>query len=107
MPRAPKQVFICVQERPPQHPRGSCGAKGSKAVFDRFFQEMGDRQLWGQISVTYSGCIGPCGMGPSVLVYPDAVMYGGVTPEDVPEIFDSHLLGGEPVARLRVPEDIW
>ena len=42
--------------------------------------------------------------GVTVVVYPDAVWYGRVTLADVEEIVDRHLLGGEPVARLRIDE---
>jgi (2Fe-2S) ferredoxin len=35
-----------------------------------------------------------------VLVYPDGIWYAHVTPEDVPEIIESHLKGGVPVERL-------
>ncbi len=46
-------------------------------------------------------------MGPNVLVYPEGVMYNNVTPADVGEIFDQHLLGGKVVERLKAPSDIW
>jgi hypothetical protein len=36
-----------------------------------------------------------------VVVYPDGVWYAAVTPGDVGEILESHLLGGKPVERLR------
>jgi (2Fe-2S) ferredoxin len=38
-----------------------------------------------------------------VVVYPEGVWYGRVRPEDVPEIVERHLLGGEPIARLLIP----
>lgn len=52
------------------------------------------------IAITYSGCLGPCDQGPNVVVYPEAVLYSGVTVADVPVIFEEHLLGGTPVERL-------
>jgi (2Fe-2S) ferredoxin len=57
--------------------------------------------------VTPCGCIGPCGQGPNVLVYPEGVFYSAVTKEDVTAIFDEHLLGDRPVERLRAPADLW
>ena len=39
-----------------------------------------------------------------MVVYPEAVWYGGVTLADVAEIVDQHLVGGEPVARLRLAD---
>jgi (2Fe-2S) ferredoxin len=34
-------------------------------------------------------------------------MYGGITADDVGEIFDKHLVGGEPVEKFQVPKEIW
>lgn len=107
MSRPKKHVFICMQNRPPNHPRGSCATKGSNDLLQAFWQEQQKRGIFDEIAITYSGCIGPCDGGANVLVYPEGVLYGGVTPGDVAEIFDSHLLGGEPVARLQVSAEVW
>ncbi len=42
-----------------------------------------------------------------MLVFPDSVLYSRVKPEDVPEIFEKHLLGGEVVARLAASAASW
>jgi (2Fe-2S) ferredoxin len=42
-----------------------------------------------------------------VLVYPEGVMYGGVSKEDVTAIIEEHLLGDKPVERLKLPDVIW
>lgn len=107
MPRPAKHVFVCTQQRPPGHPRGSCAQPGSGEVFDAFLAALQRRNLFGGLQVTATGCLGPCSNGPSVLVYPDGVMYGGVSKADVAEILDRHLLGGEPVERLQVPVELW
>lgn len=107
MPRPEKHVFVCVQQRPMGHPRGSCAEKDCAAVMQKFLDEVQKRMLFEKISVTNTGCLGPCITGPSVLVYPEGVMYGGVTADDVTEIFDKHLVGNEPVERLKVPEEVW
>ena len=36
-------------------------------------------------------------------MYPEQVWYGNVTVDDVNEIIDKHLVGGEPVERLMIP----
>jgi (2Fe-2S) ferredoxin len=107
MAKPVKHVFVCTQSRPPGHPRGSCGANGSIEVIQEFMQQLEQRQLWGRFAVTGSGCIGPCSNGPSVLVYPEGVMYGGVKKDDVTAIIEEHLLGDTPVERLKVPAEIW
>jgi hypothetical protein len=40
------------------------------------------------------------------VVYPEAVWYGHVTPADVDEIIDSHIVGGKPVQRLIIPDSL-
>jgi (2Fe-2S) ferredoxin len=41
-----------------------------------------------------------------VVVYPEAAWYGHVKPEDVDEIIESHIVGGRPVGRLIIPDEI-
>ncbi|MBA4256171.1 MAG: ferredoxin [Polaromonas sp.] len=107
MPKPQRHVFVCTQNRPPAHPRGSCAAKGSTAVLQALWAEQQKRQAYEGVSITYSGCIGPCDQGANVLVYPEGVLYRGVTPEDVADIFTSHLEGGQPVERLLAPASVW
>lgn len=53
-----------------------------------------------KIRVTKTHCLGQCGLGPNIVVYPEGVWYKNVKPKDIPEIVESHLLGGKPVERL-------
>lgn len=107
MPRPEKHVFICTQNRPQGHPRGSCGAKGCAAVMEEFMNQIQSRNLFEKIGLTNTGCMGPCMYGTNVLVYPEGVMYGNVTKDDVATIIEQHLLGGTPVEALKVPAEIW
>lgn len=107
MPKPEKHVFICGQSRPPGHPRGSCGERGCMEVVDEFLFNLQDRNCFDKIAITNTGCLGPCGHGPNVLVYPEGVLYANVRKEDVAEIFEQHLLGGTPVERLKMPAEIW
>lgn len=107
MAKPQRHVFVCSQQRPPNHPRGSCAAKGSSPVLQAFWGELQKRQAYETTAVTYSGCLGPCDNGTNVLVYPEGVLYSGVKPEDVIEIFDQHLEKGEPVERLRASAAVW
>ena len=107
MPRPEKHVFVCTQNRPNGHPRGSCNASGAAEIMNEFMNEIQSRNLFERIALTNTGCMGPCSLGPSVLVYPEGVMYGQVSKADVKTIIEQHLLGGTPVVSLQVPAEYW
>ena len=96
-------VFVCENRRDPSSPKGSCAPKGSEAVRQAFKDELVKRGLHGLVRANSAGCLDACALGPTVVVYPEGVWYGRVRPEDVPEIVERHLIGGEPVERLLVP----
>ena len=108
MAKPKKHVLVCVQGRPAGHPRSSCQEKGCAQVWQAFSDEFAARNLWQSgLLLTNTGCLGPCHLGPSVLVYPEGVMYTGIKPEDVGTIIDEHLLFDQPVERLLAPADVW
>ena len=107
MPKPEKHIFICLNSRPPGHPKGSCTLGGAQDLLTEFAEQLEARDLKGRFRLTRTGCLGPCELGPIVLVYPESVMYGRVSPGDVSEIIDDHLLSDRPVERLRVPLDMW
>jgi (2Fe-2S) ferredoxin len=94
-----RQVLVCTAK--------SCTANGSEAVLEAFkAQLIAENRLFykgnrsGDIQCITCGSVGFCAIGPAVLVYPDGIWYAHVSPEDVPEIIESHLKGGVPVERL-------
>lgn len=97
-----RHVFICTNRRPESAPRPSCAPRGSEAIRDAFRKELASRGLHGRIRANASGCLDACEHGPSLVVYPDEVWYGGVTVADVAEIVEEHIVGGRPVERLRI-----
>ncbi len=107
MAKPEKHVFLCMQSRPQGHPRPSCSQKQCAEVAEEFFWQHQQQQLFDKVQITTTGCLGPCSEGPSVLVYPEGVMYGGVSKEDVAHIIDEHLLNDRPVERLKVDKEFW
>ncbi len=79
---------------------GGCIASGALEVSAAFTKELEDLGIERQTRVIETGCLGPCAVGPVVLVYPDGVFYQNVKIEDVHEIVEEHLLKGRVVTRL-------
>lgn len=100
MAKIERHFFVCENTRPAGG-KPSCGARGSAAITTALQEGLGRHpELWGRIAITPTGCLGPCFEGPTIVVYPEAVWYAGVTVDDVAEIVESHMRSGVPVARL-------
>ena len=107
MPKPERHVFVCLNTRPEDNPKGSCGQKGSQAVYDALRDRVKARGFRERIIVSRTTCLKHCSRGVTVAVYPDNVWYGGVTEADLDEICAAHLEGGRPVARLVMPDIPW
>lgn len=104
MPPFERHVFVCGNRREEGHPRGCCDPGGGETLHKAFKAAIADRGLARRVRANRAGCLDQCEHGPTVVVYPEAIWYGGVTAADIAEIVDRHLLGGEPVARLRLDD---
>jgi len=77
-----KHVAVCTNQ--------TCAQDGAPAVLERLRQAARDSDQC-DARITRSSCLGRCGEGPMVAVYPDGVWYGGVEDEDAADIVSSHL----------------
>ncbi len=106
MPKFDKHIFICTNQRPEGHPRGCCNPSGQAEIHRLFKTKLAQRGISGRVvRANKSGCMEQCEHGPTVVVYPEAVWYGGVTADDVDEIIDAHILGNRPVERLLIADE--
>lgn len=107
MPKPEKFVFVCVNQRPEGHPRGSCAQKGSRETMMRFAEVMEKEGLFPRMSLIQTGCMGPCHEGPIAAVFPDNTWYREVEAKDVEKIVKEHLIGGNPVSSKILPDRDW
>ncbi|MEQ8155855.1 MAG: 2Fe-2S ferredoxin [Clostridiaceae bacterium] len=95
-------IFVCASCRINGTQKGYCHSKDSVSIIQRFMEEIDDRDLSSEVMVTNTGCFAICDKGPIVVIYPEGTWYGSVTPDDVEEIMDKHIEGGEKVERLLI-----
>jgi len=91
MPPFERHVFVCTHGE-------YCPFEGSIEVHRLLKEGAAQRGLKGRVRVNKAGCFDQCGNGPMVVVYPDNVWYGGVTPEKARRILEEHVAGGRPVS---------
>ena len=77
-------LFVCLKSRGGE--RKSCGDGESTDIKALLKDEISDRGWKGKVRVSESGCLGVCGVGPNVMIYPQGIWLTQVKPPDLPEI---------------------
>ncbi|HHY47065.1 MAG TPA: NADH-quinone oxidoreductase subunit NuoF, partial [Firmicutes bacterium] len=81
-----------------------CLSSGCEAVRSALLDAIKDLGLEQEIKVVTTGCMGPCDLGPVMIVYPEGVLYQKLKPSDARAIAEEHLLKGRIVKRLLYKE---
>ncbi len=81
-----------------------CQASESQQIVKNFERLIQEEHLVDMVDVSITGCFGFCEKGPIVKVFPDNVFYVQVTPNDVEEIVQTHLIENKRVKRLLYEE---
>src|SRR5690554_4971621 len=102
MKRFEKHIFICENVRPPEDPLGFGSAKGSVEIRAQFKKRIAEVGLKSSVRANSCGCLDACEFGPSIVVYPEQIWYGGITINDVEEIIQNHIINNKPVERLTI-----
>ena len=95
-------VFFCTNKR--SDGRECCedhGASDKRTYLKKRCKEL---NLTGQggIRINTAGCLDRCELGPVMVVYPQETWYSYVDEEDLEEILQKHLIGGDEVVRLKI-----
>ncbi len=77
-----------------------CTSSGSVKIQEAFDTHLAANGIKEEVKIVQTGCFGLCALGPVVIIYPEGTFYSQVTPEDVKEIVEEHLLKGRIVERL-------
>jgi NADH-quinone oxidoreductase subunit F len=73
---------------------GGCQSSGCQDIQQRLMKEIKAKGLEKEIKVVTTGCMGPCSLGPMMIVYPEGIFYCKLKPEDVDTIVEKHLYEG-------------
>jgi len=78
----------------------ACIASHSHDFKARLIEVVKDKGLDEEINIIETGCMGPCELGPVMVVYPDGAFYIRLKPEHAEPIVEEHFLKGRPVEEL-------
>lgn len=80
-----KHLFICCNEKE----KDSCCAKrGAKELVTSLKLRLKEEDLWGELKVSKSGCLGPCSNGIAATLYPDNLLMTKIKTSDEDELFN-------------------
>ena len=77
-----------------------CLSSNSMDIKGKFDELVAANGMEDKVSVNIVGCFGFCSQGPFVKIFPEDTLYRLVKIEDVEEIFNTDIIGGEIVERL-------
>lgn len=95
-----KHVFICTNQK--ALGKQCCALTGGESFFNHMKTRLVALGLHGpgRVRISKTGCLGRCGMGPCIVIYPDDIWYRYTSIEDIDEIIEGHLIKGVRVTRL-------
>ena len=105
MPEFTHHIFICGNQREAGHKRGCCDPDGKEKLRSAFKKEVERHGLKPLVRANSAGCLDQCELGPTIVIYPQAIWYGGVTIKDVPRIVEETIVNGRILDDLLIPAE--
>ena len=87
-----KQILVCMNE--------TCKCQGGDKVFEKLKERIKELNLKKIYRPSRVICLGLCGKGPNVLIWPDGTVYSNFTEDRIEDLIQKHLLNGEELTDL-------
>lgn len=87
---ARRHLFLCIGP-------DCCGEAEGQALWERLKTAV--RELRIPVLRTKAACLRVCAGGPWLVIYPEGVWYGAMTPERLDRVLREHVVGGQPIAK--------
>lgn len=92
-----KQVLVCLNE--------TCKSQGSQLIFDKLKARINELDLKKIYRPSRVICLGLCGKGPNVAVWPEGTVYCGFSEDRIEDLIQKHLLQEKELTDLLYKED--
>lgn len=84
-----RKIFVCTHDLKGEKP--SCGDQNGPEIFRRLREIARKRGLHPRIRVAQATCLGQCGKGCNIMIFPDQVWIHGVSVDDVDCLANKYL----------------
>ncbi len=85
-------LFVCTGP--------TCSQEGAEETLHLLQKNLKDKKTQGRVRVTLCRCLGQCGNGPNMVIYPEGTWYAHLDEAGIEQIVREHLGEGKIVARL-------
>ncbi|MBI3804246.1 MAG: (2Fe-2S) ferredoxin domain-containing protein [Nitrospirae bacterium] len=91
-------LFVCTGP--------TCSQQGAEETLQTLQTSLEKHHLRRSVRVTLCRCLGQCGNGPNLVVYPEGTWYGHVEEKEADRLVREHLIEGKPLSHLiQLPVD--
>lgn len=91
-------LFVCTGT--------TCSQEGAEETLQTLQKGLKHRNIRKKVRVTLCRCLGQCGKGPNMVIYPEETWYAGLGEDEIDQVIQEHLINGKRVERLvHIPVD--
>ncbi|MBI1858587.1 MAG: (2Fe-2S) ferredoxin domain-containing protein [Candidatus Melainabacteria bacterium] len=92
-----KHVLVCMNE--------TCKMQGSGKIYEKLKARIKELNLKQDYRPTQAICLGICGKGPNIAIWPEGTLYCGFTEDKIEDLIQKHLLRDEVLNELLYKKD--